>query len=91
MASTDDPAKNAEFAKEHGGAFPILSDPDKKAAMAYGVINTAAPPARQFAQRWNFYIGPDGKIPEIEKKISVRTAGEDLIKKLEALGVPKKK
>ena len=90
MASTDDPAKNADFAKQHGGAFPILSDPSKKTATAYGVIRTDVAPERQYAQRWNFYIGPDGKILEIEKKISVRTAGEDLIKKLEALGVKKK-
>jgi peroxiredoxin Q/BCP len=91
MVSVDDPAKNADFAKEHGGNFPILSDPEKKTAMAYGVINLAAPPNRQFAQRWNFFIGPDGRIIEIEKKVNVRTAGEDLVKKLEALGVPKKK
>jgi peroxiredoxin Q/BCP len=91
MVSVDDPAKNADFAKEHGGNFPILSDPEKKTAMAYGVINLAAPPNRQLAQRWNFFIGPDGRIIEIEKKVNVRTAGEDLVKKLEALGVPKKK
>jgi peroxiredoxin Q/BCP len=91
MASVDDPAKNADFAKQHGGDFPILSDPEKKAAMAYGVINTAAPPNRQVAQRWNFFIGPDGRILDIEKKVSVKTAGADLVKKLEALGVKKKK
>ncbi len=90
MASVDDPAKNADFAKQHGGEFPILSDPDKKAAMAYGVINTAAPANRQFAQRWNFFIGPDGRILDIEKKVSVKTAGADLVKKLESLGVKKK-
>jgi len=66
MVSVDDPAKNADFAKEHGGNFPILSDPEKKTAMAYGVINLAAPPNRQFAQRWNFFIGPDCRIIEIE-------------------------
>ena len=90
MASTDDPAKNADFAKQHGGQFAILSDPTKKTAREYGVIRTDVAPERQYAQRWNFYIGPDGKILDIEKKISVRTAGEDLIKKLEALGVKKK-
>lgn len=91
MASVDEPAKNADFAKQHGGEFPILSDPAKTTAKAYGVIRTDVPPERQFAQRWNFYIGPDGKILDIEKKVSVRTAGEDMIKKLEALGVKKRR
>jgi peroxiredoxin Q/BCP len=47
-------------------------------------------PERAFANRWTFYIGPDGKILEIDKKISVKTAGEDVVKTLERLGVKKK-
>ena len=38
MISLDDPAKNREFAKSLDGNFPILSDPDKVAAEAYGVF-----------------------------------------------------
>ena len=91
MASVDKPEANKGFAEKEGADFPILSDPTKQTAFAYGVITPDRPPDRQFASRWTFYIGPDGKILDIEKKISVRTAGEDLIKKLEALGVPKKK
>ena len=95
MASTDDAETNARFATEHGGGFPILSDPDKTAAKAYGVIRTDRPPEQQRATRFTFYIGPDGKILDIDKGprgtgVSVRTAGEDTVKKLEALGVKKK-
>ena len=62
--------------------FPILSDPDKDAAMAYGVIRTDVPPERQMAARFTFYIGPDGKIAAIDKGprgtgVAVQTAGED--------------
>ncbi len=90
MASVDDAETNKKFAEQHNADFPILADPEKTVAKAYGVINTNAPPERQFAQRWTFFIGPDGKIVDIERKVNPKTAGEDLAKKLEALGVKKK-
>jgi peroxiredoxin Q/BCP len=43
------------------------------------------------ASRWTFYIGADGKILAIDKQVRPATAGEDLVRKLEELGVPKKK
>jgi thioredoxin-dependent peroxiredoxin len=95
MASVDDAETNKRFAAEHGGGFSILSDPSKQTAMAYGVIRTDRPPDQQYAARFTFYIGPDGKILDIDKGprgtgVAPRTAGEDTIKKLEALGVKKK-
>jgi peroxiredoxin Q/BCP len=95
MASVDDAETNKKFAAEHGGAFAILSDPQKTTAMKYGVIRTDVTPDRQFAARFTFYIGADGRILDIDKGprgtgIGVRTAGEDTVKKLEALGVKKK-
>jgi len=54
--------------------FPILSDPGKQVASAYGVVT----PERQFAQRWTYYIGVDGKILFVDKKVSTATAGQDL-------------
>ena len=91
MASVDPPEKNKDFAAQHGGSFPILSDPGKKTAFAYGVIPHDAPENRQVARRWTFYIGPDGRILRIDHKVSVRTAGEDTVRALEELKVPKKK
>jgi peroxiredoxin Q/BCP len=88
MVSVDTPEVNKDFAEKEHADFPILSDPGKETANAYGVI---ADPARPFASRWTFYIGPDGKILDIDKKVSVRTAGADTIAKLDALGVKKKK
>jgi len=95
MASVDDLETNRKFAAEHGGGFPILSDPEKTTAKAYGVIRTDRPPEQQLATRFTFYIGPDGRILDVDKGprgtgVSPRTAGEDTIKKLEALGVKKK-
>jgi peroxiredoxin Q/BCP len=95
MASVDDAETNKRFAAEHGGGFPILSDPEKTTAKAYGVIRTDRPPEQQYAARFTFYIGPDGRIVDIDKGprgtgVSANTAGQDTIKKLEALGVKKK-
>ena len=42
------------------------------------------------AARWTFYIGPDGKILNIDNKVSPKTAGEDVVKRLEELKVPRK-
>ena len=95
MASVDDGETNKKFAAEHGGAFPILSDPEKTTAKAYGVIRTDRPPEQQFAARFTFYIGPDGKILAVDKGprgtgVAVPTAGQDMVTKLEELGVKKK-
>ena len=96
MVSVDTPEDNKGFAEKEHADFPILSDPTKATAMKYGVIRTDVPPERQFAARFTFYIGPDGKILDIDKGptgrgVPVQTAGADTIKKLEALGVKKKK
>jgi peroxiredoxin len=46
-------------------------------------------PAVGLANRWTFYIGPDGKILDVDKKVSPGTAGADLAAKLAALKVAK--
>ena len=86
-ASVDTPEDNRKFAESLGLDFPLLSDPAKQVASAYGVVT----PERQFAQRWTFYIGVDGKILFLEKKVSPATAGQDLAAKLGELGIAKKK
>jgi peroxiredoxin Q/BCP len=104
MASTDPLEKNVEFAKATSvtlgqGAnarvvekkeadFPILSDPTKDTARAYGVLNEQ----NGMATRWTFYIGKDGKILFIDKDVSkrVQTSAEDMAAKLGELGVAKK-
>ena len=82
----DDAETNKKFAEHVEADYPILSDPDKKVATAYEVVNAQRP----LANRWTFYIGPDGKILDVERKVSPATAGADVVKKLEALKVQKK-
>jgi peroxiredoxin Q/BCP len=85
MVSVDDAETNTRFAKEHEADFPILSNPEKDVATAYGVLSPAG-----MARRWTFYIGPDGKILHIDKQVSTGTAGDDLARKLGELGVKRK-
>jgi peroxiredoxin Q/BCP len=90
MASVDDLDTNKRFATEHEADFPILADPSKTTAKAYGVIRTDRPPEQQLAARWTFYIGADGKILDIDKSPTTETAGDVMVKKLDALNVKKK-
>lgn len=87
MASTDTLDDNTKFAQMHDADFPILADPDMKAATAYGVI----PEGRKHASRWTFYIGPDGRILFVDKKVQAQTAGEGIAAKLAELKVRKRK
>lgn len=90
MVSVDDAETNTRFATEHGADFPILADPTKQTANAYGVIPADRPPDRQMASRWTFYIGPDGKILFIDKAVKAADAGAGIVTKLTELGVKKK-
>ncbi len=85
MVSVDDAETNTRFAKENEADFPILANPEKNIATAYGVLSPMG-----FARRWTYYIGPDGKILFIDKQVSTGTAGDDLARKLGELGVRRK-
>ena len=78
---------NKAFAESLSLDYPILSDPDKPTAKAYGVLH----PERGMAQRWTYYIGKDGKVLYVDKTIKPPTAGADMAAKLKELGVPEKK
>jgi thioredoxin-dependent peroxiredoxin len=85
MASVDTLDDNKGFAEQQHADFPLLSDPTKKTAEAYGVLNQGG-----VANRWTFYIGADGKILAIDKEIKPATSAEDMAAKLDALGVAKR-
>ena len=91
MVSVDSLEQNKAFAEKEQADFPMLADPDKKVASAYGVIAADAPPERQFARRWTFYIDPTGKIAFIDKAVKPQTAGQAIVEKLAELNVPKRK
>jgi len=76
---------NKAFAESQKADFPLLSDPTKEVAAAYGVLSP-----RGFSSRWTFYIGTDGKIAYIEKAVKPATSAEDMAAKLGELGVAKR-
>jgi len=96
MASVDPLEDNIRFAKatkvdlngqtveKKEADFPMLSDPTKETAKAYGVL--AANGA--FAQRWTFYIDKDGRILAIDKTVKAATAAEDMVARLAELKIP---
>ena len=90
MISVDTLADNKAFAEKEHADFPLLADPEKKTALAYGVVNPTAPPERQLARRWTFYIDPTGKIADVDTAIKPGSSGEDIVAHLETLKVPKK-
>jgi peroxiredoxin Q/BCP len=83
MASVDSPERNAEFAKSLGAPFVILSDPDKTAARAFGVLSDAG-----YAKRWTFYIDSEGIIRHIDRSVEAGSHGAAIAEQLAALGFP---
>ena len=51
------------------------------------VRNTVVTAKRQFPFRWTFYIGKDGKILKVDRKVKAATDGETAAATLKALGV----
>ena len=76
-ASVDKPEKNRKFAESMELDYPILSDPEKDVARAYGVLR-----AGLFAARVTIVIGKDGTVLDVDSKVSTGSAGEDLAAKL---------
>jgi peroxiredoxin Q/BCP len=82
MISVDKLEDNKGFAEQQHADFPLLADPTKKTAEAYGVLGMLG-----MASRWTFYIGTDGRIAAIDKDIKPATSAEDMASKLGQLGV----
>jgi peroxiredoxin Q/BCP len=77
---------NKAFAETHKADFPLLGDPSKKTADAYGVLKEFGQMG-SLAQRWTFYIGKDGRILAIDKQVKPATSAEDMAAKLGELNV----
>ena len=89
MISTDTLEDNTAFAKKESADFPLLADPTKATAQKYGVLADFSKfNLGELANRWTFYIGADGKILDIDKKVSPGKSGEDIVAHLKALNVP---
>ena len=81
MASTDNIEDNTKFAEQNDATFPILADPGKDMCKQFDVLS-----AMGYANRWTFYIDIDGNVARIDKTVSPRTAGADLVNNMKELG-----
>ena len=82
-ASVDTPETNKKFAESLELDYPILSDPGKDVARAYGVVTGD----RATAFRWTFYIGKDGRILYVDRSGATSTQGQEVVNRLKALGI----
>lgn len=85
-ASCDTPETNKKFAEKLELDYPILSDPTKEVAKAYGVVTAK----RSLPFRWTIFIGKDGKILHIEKQVNAGDHGPQIAAQLKKLGVEQK-
>ena len=86
MASVDPIEKNTDFAKAQEADFPLLSDPTKEVATAYGVLNP-----RGMANALDVLHRQGWQILAIDKAVKVDTSAEDMVAKLGELNVAKTK
>jgi len=82
-ASVDTPDQNAKFAQSLDLDYPILSDPDRSVAKAYGVVSDD----KGYAKRWTFYIDKSGIIRGIEKKVNTAQAAAQVADTVKGLGL----
>ena len=67
------------FVEEQELDFELLSDPDGSAAAKYGVLRGT------FANRITFVLDEKGILRHIEKKVRVKSHGDDLLSVIERL------
>ena len=85
MVSLDSAEKNKEFAEALDANFPVLSDPSKQVAKAYGVLSVV----RLFAKRKTFYIDSQGLIRHVEDDVDPASHGAQMARTLADLGFPR--
>jgi peroxiredoxin Q/BCP len=83
VISCDSIEQNKKFAEELKMPFPILADPDRKTAKAFGVDRVFG-----FLKRHTFIFGPEGKLRFIDKDIKVSTHGSAVLSILDKQDFP---
>jgi peroxiredoxin Q/BCP len=81
-ASIDDADTSREFAGRLGLDFPLLSDPTKETARAWGVLNPLG-----LAARITVYVGKDGRVLLVDGDGETSAAGAAVARRLGELGV----
>ncbi len=80
-ASCDPVDVQKKFAESLEVDYPILADPSKEAAKAFGVSDGGN------AKRHTIFIDKNGKVAHVEIKVNTETHGKDIAAKLKELGI----
>ncbi len=80
--SVDGPDAHRAFAKRHSLPFPLLLDPDKRIAKAYGADNGI--PILGLDKRVTYVIGEDGRIAAVYPQVDPATHVAQIIHDFEA-------
>jgi peroxiredoxin Q/BCP len=80
--SIDSADAHRAFAKKYGLPFPLLLDPDKKIAKAYGADNGI--PILGLDKRVTYVIGEDGRIAAVYPQVDPGTHANQIIRDLGA-------
>ena len=80
--SVDNADAHRQFAKKYGLPFPLLLDPDKKIAKAYGADNGI--PILGLDKRVTYVIGADGRIEAVYPQVDPGTHANQIIHDLGA-------
>jgi peroxiredoxin Q/BCP len=79
--SFDEPSTNAEFVKQEGFPFALLSDRDRTLATQVGAKMFALPVPR----RVSYLVGPDGKVLKTYDTVDPETHAEEVERDLRVL------
>jgi peroxiredoxin Q/BCP len=79
--SFDTPEDNAAFAAKQSFPYPLLTDVDRAAAIAFGAAADAKAAA---PRRVTAVIGPDGRVERVIDKVDPRTHPKELLESLPA-------
>ena len=79
--SFDDPKANAEFVKEQGFPFRLLSDTDHALALRVGAAESRD---QQVARRISYLVGPDGKVVKAYTAVNPGTHAREVLNDLGA-------
>ncbi len=83
--SLDDIESHQAFAEKYHLPFPLLSDADGQVAKRYGSLWQLGP--IKFAKRHSFIIDPKGLIAHVYRDVEPKTHSDEVINRLQALGV----
>ena len=83
--SKDSQKSHRDFIEKYDLPFTLISDPDKKVQIKYGVWQEKILYGRKTMStvRTTFIIGPDGKIEYIFDKVDCENHAEEILDKLE--------